>query len=166
MRRYSRYARRSSFSSSRDKYSKENIGFSVALPSDPVNGLVQSAIPIVAATSIQGMRKVKHIRVSLTQDVDSATTEIYWAIVYVPQGTNPNPLFSVSGSINGSLYEPNQFVMNCGIVDPTAGPIRFNSYLSRNLNSGDAIYLVIGSNKIGIDSPTVVGVASYAITLQ
>ncbi len=167
MRRYSRYARRSSFSSNRDKYSKENIGFSVTLQSPSVNGLHQSAVPIVPSTTIQGMRKVKHIRVSLTQGIDHDTTEIYWAIVYVPQGMTPNPLFSTSGSATGSLYEPNQFVMNCGIVDPTAGPIRFSSPLSRNLNSGDSIYLIVGSNPAQpTTSNIIVGVASYAITLQ
>ena len=39
------------------------------------------------------------------------------------------------------MYEPNQFVMNCGVVDPSAGPIRFTSPVSRNLNDGDSIYL-------------------------
>ena len=41
------------------------------------------------------------------------------------------------------MYEPNQYVMNCGIVDPTAGPIRFSSPISRNLNNGDAIVLLV-----------------------
>ena len=41
------------------------------------------------------------------------------------------------------MYEPNQFVMNCGIADPTAGPIRFGSPIARNLNEGDAIALVV-----------------------
>ena len=36
------------------------------------------------------------------------------------------------------MYEPNQFVMNCGVVDPSAGPIRFTSPVSRNLNDGDS----------------------------
>ena len=37
------------------------------------------------------------------------------------------------------MYEPNQFVMNCGVIDPTAGPIRIYSPISRNLNDGDKI---------------------------
>ena len=41
------------------------------------------------------------------------------------------------------MYEPNQFVMNCGVVDGTAGPIRFSSPVGRNLNDGDSIYLLI-----------------------
>ena len=29
--------------------------------------------------------------------------------------------------------------MNCGVIDPTAGPIRIYSPISRNLNDGDKI---------------------------
>ena len=64
-----------------------------------------------------------------------------------------------------SMYEPNQFVMNCGVIDPTAGPIRIYSPISRNLNDGDKISLLI--------RPTLDGVATivslcvrYAITLN
>ena len=49
---------------------------------------------------------------------------------------------NISASATG-MYEPNQFVMNCGIADPTAGPIRFSSPVARNLNDGDAIALVV-----------------------
>ena len=41
------------------------------------------------------------------------------------------------------MYEPNQFVMNPGVIDPTAGPIRIYSPISRNLNDGDKISLLI-----------------------
>ena len=158
-----RYARRYSFRPNRDKYSKENTGFHVIPSTTATNGLYQTAIPIVPSSTFQGMRKVKHITVSLSDRRGQAGQEFFWAIVYVPQGTQPNPLFSVTSDLSGSLYEPNQFVMNCGIVDSGAGPIRFRSILSRNLNSGDAIYLVVGS----VSSSMVVdGVASYAITLQ
>ena len=33
--------------------------------------------------------------------------------------------------------------MNCGVIDPTAGPIRIYSPISRNLNDGDKISLLI-----------------------
>ena len=62
------------------------------------------------------------------------------------------------------MYEPNQFVMNCGIVDPTAGPIRFSSPVSRNLNNGDSIALLLrqtSTNTMGVD-----GTVRYAITLN
>ena len=62
------------------------------------------------------------------------------------------------------MYEPNQFVMNCGIVDPTAGPIRFGSPISRNLNDGDAIYLIVRHTiAAGMD---IRGTCRYAITIN
>ena len=62
------------------------------------------------------------------------------------------------------MYEPNQFVMNCGVVDPSAGPIRFTSPVSRNLNDGDSIYLLI-RNPLA-NSISYQAVVRYAITLQ
>ena len=43
--------------------------------------------------------------------------------MYVPQGTEAE--LNVTSGI-AEMYEPNQYVMNCGIVDPSAGPIRFS----------------------------------------
>ena len=161
-----RYARRQIWrSSNRDKYSVETTAGYINTTNAVTNDLYQSATVIVPPSTIQGMRKVKHITVSLTDTTTSGI--IFWAIVYVPQGTQPNALFSVTGAINinGSIYEPNQFVMNCGVVDPQAGPIRFSSPLSRNLNSGDAIYLIVGRTSAS-GSPEVYFVSRYAITLQ
>ena len=62
------------------------------------------------------------------------------------------------------MYEPNQFVMNCGVVDPSAGPIRFSSPVARNLNDGDSIYLLI--RNVLANSISYQAVVRYAITLQ
>ena len=62
----------------------------------------------------------------------------------MPEGYRPNTLFASSG-LEGSVYEPNQFVLNCGYVDPTAGPIRIASRISKNLQSGDSIQLICAS---------------------
>ena len=62
------------------------------------------------------------------------------------------------------MYEPNQYVMNCGIVDPTAGPIRFSSPISHNLNNGDAIVLLVRHTLGG--NMDIRGTCRYAITLQ
>ena len=132
------------------KYSQETNSF--VIPSTDFelhNSLYQAAYELVPDTSIQGMRKVKHINVSMTASAE--TPLIYWAIVYVPEGFNLTSGGSTSPNwlqLNGSMYEPNQYVINCGIVDPSAGPIRFSSPLSRNLNSGDKIYLVLGMSSI------------------
>ena len=37
------------------------------------------------------MRKIKHLTVTVTA-FDSEADNIWWALVYVPQGTTPNPL--------------------------------------------------------------------------
>ena len=86
--------------------------------------------------------KVKHLMVNLTIDPDAAGP-MWWAIVYVPQGTSVGAINVTTSSAATGMYEPNQFVMNCGIADPTAGPIRFGSPIARNLNEGDAIALVV-----------------------
>ena len=59
--------------------------------------------------------------------------------MYVPQGTTVGSINVTTSASAAGMYEPNQFVMNCGIADPTAGPIRFSSPVARNLNDGDAI---------------------------
>lgn len=108
------------------------------------------------------MRKIKHLMVNLTTGADAI--QLYWALVYVPQGT-PVGTLTIGTSSNTEMYEPNQFVMNCGVVDPNAGPIRFSSPISRNLNNGDAIYLVVlGTHEGG--TVGIRGTARYAVTLQ
>lgn len=149
------------FYTSRDKYSVEQHAF--AQSTDTSGNL---AVVVVPSSTLQGMRKVKHLTVSLaTPDTSSQAgqiTAIYWALVYVPAGTSPSPL-SIVGP---DLYEPNQFVMNSGIVDPNAGPIRFHAPISRNLNSGDAIYLVCRGVYPSSATIQIYGMVRYAITLQ
>ena len=89
----------------------------------------------------------------------SGSTEFYWALVYVPQGTTVG---AINLSSTTGMYEPNQFVMNCGIIDSNAGPIRMYTPVARNLNDGDAIYLVV----LPSTALTVNGIVRYAITLQ
>lgn len=147
------YRRR--YRGSRDKYSVEQRAVSFSTDETATGGLYQKYALVVSPTDLQGMRKVKHLTCTIVSS--SPTSTIYWALVYVPQGTTPNAL-----SLSGNFYEPNQFVMNAGIIDPDAGPVRISSPISRNLNSGDAIYLVVG----GLTATTVNMVIRYAITLQ
>ena len=118
-----------------------------------------TAVVVTPPSATEGARKVKNISVSLVSTSDT-TFALYWALVYVPQGTQVGSL-NVS-SATASLYEPNQYVMNCGISDPNAGPIRFFTPLARNLNSGDAIYLLVSNG--GSDTAPVRGTARYAIS--
>ena len=110
------------------------------------------------------MRKVKHLTVSLAaRDIAGQASDVaYWALVYVPQGTAVNTL-NVAGT--AGMYEPNQFVMNCGVVDFSAGPCRFTSPVSRNLNSGDKIVLIMNGGSVAAERYFAYTVR-YAITLQ
>ena len=136
------------------KYSVQQKAFEFsAAPGVTTKGVV------VPAATVEGMRKVKHLMITVQQEPGAA---LYWALVYVPQGTTPNDL-DLGGT--AGMYEPNQFVMNCGISDVNAGPIRFSSPLARNLNDGDAIYLLV--RPAGFTEEVVVrSVIRYAISLQ
>lgn len=120
---------------------------------------------VVKNTSVQGMRKVKHLTLSICNNrSDLDALPILYAIVYVPEGYSPKDInYPISGSPM-SLYEPNQFVMSCGAIDFNAGPMRIRSPLSRNLNSGDSIYIILASNKSEASGITIA--VKYAITLQ
>ena len=148
------YRRRFSRAGSRNKYSIEQRSFY-----NTTNASGDLAIQVVLPTTLEGMRKVKHLTVNLT--CENSRNALYWALVYVPHGTSPSPL-SITGS---SMYEPNQFVMNAGIVDSTAGPIRFHAPVSRNLNSGDTIYLIM-HDAGGAANVEIFGVVRYAVTLN
>ena len=152
------YYKKKYYKGSRDKYSVEQTAIVSSL-SDPS---VTTSVVVVPSSTIQGMRKVKHLTVQLAASSESFDA-LWWALVYVPQGTTVGNL-NVSGG--SSLYEPNQFVMNCGCFDFTAGPVRVSSPVSRNLNSGDAIYLVMRQGTSSTNPQTVRGVVKYAITLQ
>ena len=139
----------------RDKYSVQQKAFNTTLGAGATVGAV-----IVPPTNVEGMRKVKHITVNVTGAGQSGGegSVLWWAIVYLPQGTTLGTI-NIDGT---AMYEPNQFVMNCGIADSTAGPIRFSSPISRNLNDGDSIVLAVRSQVAQVLN----GVIRYAITLQ
>ena len=117
---------------------------------------------IVPSSATEGMRKVKHLTVNLTPILDQDGGQIWWALVYVPQGTTAGSIQLATTAALSDMYEPNQYVMNCGIVDPTAGPIRFSSPISRNLNNGDAIVLLVRHTLGG--NMDIRGTCRYAIT--
>ena len=87
---YRRSTSRSRSRGSRDKYSIERYTFQSTVAANVVNNLYQGVNAVVPSTQLQGMRKVKHVTVTVT----STTIEgvVWWALVYVPQGTSPNPL--------------------------------------------------------------------------
>ena len=90
------------------------------------------------------MRTVGNFTITLTAGLDSSNVSapVYWALVYVPQGQTTASLNVNNG---GSLYEPNQYVIACGVNDPTAGPIRIRTRMMRKLNSGDFVSLLMAA---------------------
>ena len=153
-----RYYKKKSFRGSRDKYSVEHTAVSLT-----TNASGDAGVNIVPPTTIQGMRKVKHLTISMGKSTDPSiqSGHLYWAIVYVPQGTTPSTIAVDNG---GQMYEPNQFVMGCGIFDFDGGPLRVHCPLARNLNSGDSIALIV-HNPHPLEAHYNACI-SYAITLQ
>ena len=152
-----KYYKKRYYRGSRDKYSVEQQAGTVTTNSSGTGG-----VSIVPSTSTQGMRKVKHLTVSMATGDGSgsaSTSVLYYALVYVPQGTSANTLQIDSGT----MYEPNQFVMCCGVFDFDGGPLRIHCPISRNLNSGDSVALVV-QNTSGVKVYNYV--VRYAITLQ
>ena len=155
-----RYARRSY--GKRAKYSMENRLLSLT-PADLGEELVDSRVryqaiqTIVPATTVQGMRKVKHITIQLSH----ATLQMFFAVVYVPNAVNVNYMGLVA--YPDTLYEPSQFLMGSGFLDTDAGQNRIRIPTARNLNEGDSIVLLIGQSSL---SASAQGMATYAITYQ
>ena len=133
-------------SRSKAHWSHENVGVMFTTPSeDTVNGLYQSGTIIVPAIQSQGARTISGLRISFSLHGEE-TNPIYYALVYVPEGETAKSLFQKTGQVNsGSVYEPNQYVMSCGVVDPDAGNHVSTSRISRRLHSGDFISLIVGS---------------------
>ena len=102
-----------------------------------------SVVDIVPATTTEGMRKVKHLTCNLDAGGgrwQQRRKQPLSGRSCMSSGTTAGSLnIATAGATPSSMYEPNQFVMNCGVIDPTAGPIRIYSPISRNLNDGDKI---------------------------
>ena len=164
--------RRSYRSGNRDKYSIENTV--TVTPSNIQNwDLIEGSdinpqsrqfrVQIVTPSPTEGMRKVKHLTLSFSGQTEA---KIFYAIVYVPAGYEPNSLNLPLSGGSVSLYEPNQYVMSSGVLDFQGGPLRIRSPLSRNLNSGDSIALVMATDSELTSSYSIAINTTYAITLQ
>lgn len=113
----------------------------------------QALIPIVNSTTQEGVRKAKNLSISIATPADISSVpsngSFYWALVYLPEGQTASELSST-----GQLYQPSQFVISSGIVSAEQGKMRISSRLARNLNQGDSIYLLLGTNSNFIYSNT------------
>ena len=157
----------------KDKYSVESTAVVtpalndwIAVPAhDASQASVQYNTTVVPETAIEGMRKVKHLTLTIANNANTLEyVPLIYAIVYVPAGYEANPINYPSVGTATNLYDPNQYVMQCGVVDFSAGPCRIRSALSRNLNSGDSIRIILASTSTGTSAYTLN--VKYAITLQ
>lgn len=130
-------------------------------------------IEIVPPTTTEGMRKCKHFTLTFANNIPSTNNQysdnvpIYYALVYVPNGYEPNSFVFPLGAGKVKGYEPSNFVLSQGILDFSAGPCRVRSALSRNLNAGDSIYLILEAASAGIGQEfQMLGTVQYAISLQ
>lgn len=107
----------------------------------------QYAIPIVPPVETQGMRKVKHLTFSIANNgSNNESIQLFYSIVFVPQGYEPQPIQYPASGYAVTNYSANQFVMSSGVLDFSGGPCRIRCPLSRNLNSGDRIYIILATS--------------------
>ena len=170
-----RYFRRRYARSIKKKYSFEQTSVQLAVPgytADNPNVLEgQVSVPIVPPVTINGMRKVKNITISFGNAPAAATeqyaSQFYYAIVYVPQGYSPQVLRvpdTVSDEAATVMYEANQFVMSTGLVELGAGPQRIFTRMSRNLNSGDSVYVIFKQVTAAQNGYALSALITYAIS--
>lgn len=105
------------------------------------NGVFMGGYAVVDSLNSGGVRTISHL--SATMTTDAAVQPIYWAFVYVPQGTALSNMFQSSGDATGILYEPQVNVLGSGMITtaPTVGPdhkcVKLYSRLRKNVNPGD-----------------------------
>nr|WEY08166.1 hypothetical protein [Po-Circo-like virus] len=155
------------------KYSNETYNYSGSLL---VNNAAQKGNwhhVLITSIDQQGVRKCKNFELSLTGSPFYPSAEgqeplqipIFYALVYVPQGTEPSQINIGAPEAAASLYEPNQNVIMAGVWpgDLTA-PFVKKTRLARNLNSGDSIQLILSSPPF--DSAGVAYEKMVAVTLN
>lgn len=141
------------------KYNIEQRPVEFTTPSTAENGFHQNQVEIVPATNIEGVRQVARLRISLTPNSFEGTPTnipIYWALVYIPEGTTTTALFPNSTT----LFNPSNYVLNSGIVNPQAGPVTISTKLRKNLNANDRIFLFTACKE---PAWTFLGLVRYAI---
>lgn len=154
------------------KYSNETYG-GVFWINNTFNNGVYAKPEIIPATTILGTRKAKNFTIDIycsysteTEDgtVSASSTTLFWALVYVPEGTNAGNFSFVPVNSNDylSFYEPNQNVIMSGIVD-SSHVCRLKSKLARNLNSGDTITLIVYDPRAGSATHSYVLNVGYTI---
>lgn len=141
-RRYRRRSYRISRPLKAVKYSSETYSAAANAQFQDTTLYTSTAIP---QTDVLGTRKCKNFTLTICTKHES-DIPMYFALVFVPQGTEASDLhiggnFDNDALIPASYYEPNQNVILQGFVD-SKQVYRFKTRLARNLNSGDTIKLI------------------------
>lgn len=149
-----KYYRRRRYSR-KGKYNIENRPVALTASSTAENGFYQSSTQIVPPSNTEGVRQVARMTISLTP-LSGTPNPFFWALVYIPEGAVTTGLFPTPTT----LFQPSNYVLNSGIADGEAGPIRISSRLRKNLNANDQIYLLTASPTSG---QQFTGLVRYAI---
>lgn len=153
-RRYARVTRTTTRYTGATKYTTETKAGTTHIAADD-----QAELEIVPAAGVTGVRKVKHVTITL--GTDTPASYCFYALVFVPEGTDPLNM-STQQAGGASIYEPNQHVIARGIMQFQSGNNRITTPLARNLNAGDRIYLLL----ISPDAQDIAWTCQYAITFN
>ncbi|UJP31654.1 cap [Donkey kirkovirus Hetian-58] len=148
----------------REKYSRQCISdVNTVTLVDTLDGNVtiphsqQISGPIIPSTTVQGQRKVKNMSIDLavgkttvsggtTAENGEFNTPILFAVVYHPEGTEVNNMATTRLTASGVLtqaYVPEQNVIFMRMLSPVEGSVHCQIPLSRNINAGDSIDLIV-----------------------
>ena len=93
-----------------------------------------TVIPLVQAATIGGKRKIGNFQLNLC-----SSTILLWALVYVPNGSQPSSLQLGSST---AFYEPSNNLISQGVVaEKPSNPVHVR--YQRNLNEGDQVVLLV-----------------------
>lgn len=128
------------------KYSNETYSINYPVAAQAA-GVTQNVV-MIASIDNQGMRKAKNFSLKLFMpNMGTGETPqpggLVWALVFVPQGTTVQDLH-LGNTASASIYEPNQNVIMSGVACSNQ-LVNAKTRLARNMNAGDAIYLVFQS---------------------
>ena len=122
------------------KYSNETYNATVQFN---LAANTQASTALIAAVDSQGTRKAKNFTLRF---VFAGSQPLMVALVYLPQGQQPNILTLGTIAQPASIYEPNQNVILSGYIVPSSNQApTYRTRLARNLNSGDSIVLIVRS---------------------
>lgn len=121
------------------KYENETKSIGATIPIE-ANSFTPTKIIICQNTDVQGVRKVKNFYLEMAFHSDAIG---YYALIYEPAGQQANTLIQAGPNQAVDIFQPNQNIIFAGTILDSGSDIKRKTRLSRNLNSGDSIVLII-----------------------